>query len=170
MTVYFVAELLDIYVEPMSIKIGYSCDVARRIGQLQTGNPIELTLMGEIRTSGESEDRRIESVLQKRFLSSQIRNEWFAIYPGDVIDGLKAYSSTAFITVGSDPFEIISYDRDAIPEYASPWEWGDVTAYEFCPVCGWAGGWSYNENYGGDRCLKCGASEHHFETSEERYV
>lgn len=169
MTVYFITQLEDRYVEPILIKIGRSGGFKRRKSDLQTGNPFELVLMGEIRTSSETEDRVIESALQKRFQGSHKRGEWFAMYPGDVIDGLKAYSSSAFIVVGNDPFEIISYDRDAIPEYASPWEWGDVTIHEFCPACGWAGGWSYNENYGGERCLSCGASEHHNETSEDSY-
>ena len=169
MTVYFVVEHARHYVEPLSVKIGYSRDLTRRIGELQIGNPIELTLMGEINTRDKAEDLEIEAALHREFRSSWIRGEWFTMFPQDVIDGLKAHSTSAFITVGSDPFEIISYDRDAIPEYASPWEWGDVTAYEFCPVCGWAGGWTYNENFGGERCLKCGASEHHYETCEEGY-
>lgn len=59
-------------------------------------------------------------------------------------------------------------DRDAVPEFVSPWNWGDVEAYEFCRTCGWAGWWTYNENWGGEFCLECGASEHDFDI--ERYV
>ena len=42
-----------------------------------------------------------------------------------------------FIVVGSVPFEMIYYDSDAVAEYASPWEWGEVVACEFCLVFGW---------------------------------
>lgn len=163
MAVYFITELEGSECEPLRIKIGRSANIRRRMSDLQTGNPDELALMGEIRTQGISEDKKIEHALHKIFSDQRIRLEWFGLSANDVIDALKSYSSMAFITVGSEPFEIISYDRDAIPEYASPWAWGDVEAYEFCPCCGWAGGWSYNENYGGERCLKCGEAESHFE-------
>ena len=168
MTVYFTTQIEDRYVEPMPIKIGRSSGFKRRKVELRTGNPLTLVLMGGIRTQDVSEDRQIESALHKQFQRSRIRGEWFAINPADAIDRMKTHSMSAFIAVGSDPFEIISYDSDAIPEYACLWEWGDVTVNEFCPVCGWAGGWSYNENYGGECCMKCGAAEHDYEAHSGR--
>ena len=72
----------------------------------------------------------------------------------------------AYASVGSEPFEIVSYDNDAVPEYASPWLWGDVYQYDFCPSCGWACGWTYSENHGGDVCLECGASERDYDQDE----
>ena len=161
MTVYFLTEKGSQDVGPMRIKIGYSKDVQRRLRQMQTGNPDRLALMGEIRTRGEDQDRSLEASLHKRFSQQRLEHgEWFYLGAEDVIDALKSISADAYITVGNDPFKIIFYDSDAIPEFASPWEWGDVAVFEFCPFCGWAGGWSYNENYNGERCLKCGASEY----------
>lgn len=163
MTVYFLTEEGSQGVGPMRIKIGYSKDLKRRLRQMQTGNPDKLALMGEIRTRDEDQDRSVEASLHGYFSKQRLeRSEWFYLSAEDVIDALKSNSANGYITVGGDPFEIISYDSDAVPEFASPWEWGDVEVYEFCPVCGWAGGWSHNENYSGERCLKCGASEHDY--------
>jgi hypothetical protein len=160
MTVYILTHEGQSHVDPMPIKIGYSKNVRRRMSQLQTGSPYKLSLMGKIRTQGRSADQILERALHERYASRRLDvGEWFHLEPSDVIDMLKLHSADGYITVGTEPFEIVSYDRDAVPEYASPWLWGDVEAYEFCPVCGWAGGWSYNDNYGGERCLKCGASE-----------
>lgn len=164
MTVYFLTHEGQTDLDAMRIKIGYSKNVQRRMSQLQTGNPDRLALMGEIRTADQKADRDLERSLHARCAGRRFeRGEWFHLGPQDVVEMLRAHSSDAFIAVGNDPFEIVSYDRDAVPEYASPWDWGDVEAYEFCPVCGWAGGWSYNENYGGERCLKCGASGHDYD-------
>lgn len=163
MTVYFITELSDAAMDPLRIKIGRSVNVQRRMSNLQTGNPDELALMGEIRTQGIAQDRVVEHALHVKYASKHLTREWFSLEATDVIDALKSHSSNAFIAVGSEPFEIISYDRDAIPEFASPWAWGDVEIWEFCPCCGWAGGWSYNENYGGERCLSCGANEVDFD-------
>jgi len=160
-TVYFLTDEVSQCLDPMRIKIGRSKDLKRRLTQLQTGNPDKLLLMGEIRTQDEDQDRTVEASLHKHFSRQrQARSEWFYLSAEDVIDTLKSNANDSFIAVGSNLFVIVSYDNDAVPEFASPWEWGDVAAYEFCPVCGWAGGWSYNENFGGERCLECGASEH----------
>lgn len=167
MTVYFITELSEDDRDPLRIKIGRTGNIKRRMSNLQTGNPDVLALMGEIRTQGIPDDRIVERALHERYAAKHLIREWFSLDAGDVIDALKSHSSMAFITVGSEPFEIVSYDRDAVPEFASPWAWGDVEIHEFCPCCGWAGGWSYNENYGGERCLSCGATEAHFDQELE---
>lgn len=166
MTVYFLTAESSPETNPMHIKVGFSRDIKRRVMQLQTGNSYSLAIMGSINTYGEQEDRVIEKSLHKLHREKCVRGEWFELHPEDVINALKAYSSHSFITVGDSPFEIFSYDRKAIPEYASVWEWGDVEHSEFCPACGWAGGLAYNENYGGERCLRCGASENDCEEPE----
>jgi len=167
-TVYFLTHVGQSNLDHMRVKIGYSKHVKKRVSQLQTGNPDRLCLMGEIRTTDREEDCRIEQSLHNRCDEHRLgEGEWFCLGSQNVIEMLKLHSMNGFITVGNDPFEIISYDRDTVPEYASPWKWGDVEIHEFCPVCGWAGGWCYNENYGGERCLKCGASEHDFECPVE---
>lgn len=159
MTVYFVTELDNSLSGKYYIKIGRSKSLTRRLSNLQTGNRRTIALMGEIRTSSVEEDNAIEKDLHDQFRDKHDVREWFFLTPEDVIDGLKRYSSRAYIAIGQDAFEIISYDRDAVPEFASPWLWGDTELYEFCPSCGWACGWTYSENFGGDVCLECGASE-----------
>lgn len=163
MTVYFLTEEDPQNGELLRIKIGFSKDLKRRLRQLQTGNPDRLALMGEIRTRDKDQDRFIEADLHRHFSKQrQEGSEWFYLYAEDIVETLKSNSANGYITVGNDPFEIISYDSDVVPEFAIPWAWGDVEVYEFCPACGWAGGWSYNENYGGERCLQCGVSEHDY--------
>lgn len=147
----------------MLIKIGFSLNVRSRVGQLQTGNPKRLALMGEIRGDDAREGRALEKSLHRQFSASRSElGEWFFIEPQEVIDTLRKYAPHSYIAVGQDAFEIVSYDSDAVPEYVSPWNWGDIELCEFCPACGWAGGWTYNENWGGEFCLKCGASERDF--------
>ena len=169
MTVYFITEEENSDCDPIRLKIGRAVKLKKRMSDLQTGNPDKLTVMGVIETDGEAADKVLEKKIQHHYAQQRSHKEWFYLNASDVIETLKAHSSTAYIAVGADAFEIISYDNDAIPEYANPWQWGDVTTHEFCPVCGWASAWSYNENFGGERCLKCGASEHQFESREEKF-
>ncbi|ESW63424.1 hypothetical protein X771_29540 [Mesorhizobium sp. LSJC277A00] len=149
------------------MKVGRSQAVDRRIANLQTGNRRRVALMGEIRTGSISEDRVVERRLHLIFDHKADSGEWFFLSADDVISALKLFSSRAYISVGQDAFEIISYDRDAVPEYASPWLWGELDCYEFCPNCGWAGGWTYSENHGGDVCLECGVSERTYDADDQ---
>lgn len=166
MAVYFVTEKTAFQAEPMLIKVGYSADVIRRKRQLQTGNPRKLVLMGQIVDSGSVQGRALEAYFHQQFSAKRsCQSEWFYIEPKDVLSALKSNAVHAYISVGTNPFEIISFDRDAVPEFASPWNWGDVESDEFCPVCGWAAGWTYSENWGSNFCLECGASDHDYETS-----
>lgn len=166
MTVYFLTELENSLAGRLYVKIGRSQSLKRRLSNMQTSNRRELALMGEIRTVSASEDSLIEQRLHVIFEQKMDRGEWFFLSIEDVISGLKLYSSRAFIATAGDPFEIVSSDRDAIPEFASPWMWGDVDSFEFCPSCGWAGGWTYSENHGGNVCLECGDSEHFYNAPE----
>lgn len=134
------------------VKIGRSRDPLRRMANLQTGNRREIRMMGEIRTPSLPEDRRVESELYQLFKDKIDAGEWYVLTADEVLASLKRFSSIAYASVGSEPFEIVSYDNDAVPEYASPWLWGDVDQYDFCPSCGWACGWTYSENHGGDVC------------------
>lgn len=166
MAVYFLTELDNSLAGRLYVKIGRSKALKRRIADLQTGNRRTFALMGEIRTSSIEEDKRIEKDLHDRFSDKSDEREWFFLSAEDVIEGLKRHSVSAYISVGRDAFEIVSYDRDAVPEFVCPWLWGDVDVYDFCPSCGWACGWTYSENFGGDLCLECGASERDYDNPD----
>ena len=60
------------------VKIGFSDDPARRIRALQTGNPIQIELLGSV--PGTAKEERI---LQNRLKSYWAYGEWFA-YVGEV--------------------------------------------------------------------------------------
>ncbi|XRB31359.1 GIY-YIG nuclease family protein [Novacetimonas hansenii] len=146
------------------VKIGYSKDISVRISQLSTGNPRGLVLMGYVKTSDRDEDRVIESRFHEMFSDRRRKTtEWFNILPEDVLAALHCYSPTAYLAVGCNPFEIVSYDRKGIPEFADPWRWQNVEPDEFCPACGWACGWAYSENWGCNVCIECGANEIQYE-------
>lgn len=136
------------------------------MANLQTGNRRKIVLMGHINTDSIAADCKIEADLHRLFNSKSDHGEWFELSTDDVIAGLKRYSNNAYITIGNDAFEILSYDRDGVPEYASPWLWNDVDVWEFCPSCGWACGWTYSENWGGLYCIECGASERNYDNGE----
>lgn len=163
MAVYFFTELDGVPQEHPQIKIGFSNNITRRQATLQTANPREIALMGHIESNGRQGDRTIERDLHLLFADRRGRGEWFRIYPEDVITALHRYSSTAYLAVGDGAFEIVGYDRDGIPEFASPWPWGEFETSEFCPSCGWACGWTYSENVGCEYCIECGANEIDYE-------
>lgn len=54
------------------IKIGYAANLVKRMGQLQIGNSMQLTLLGNY-PGGHAEESR----LQRRFATSLIRGEWY---------------------------------------------------------------------------------------------
>ena len=163
MAVYVVTELDNSLAGQFHVKIGRSRSFERRMSNLQTGNRRKIALLGHIRSASVTEDRAIERRLHHLFKDKVDKREWFSPSPEDVVSALKLYSSRSYISVGQDAFEIISYDRDAIPEFASPWQWGELNHSEFCPSCGWACGWTYSENYGGEVCLECGADERDYD-------
>jgi len=154
MPVYFIAEDESGDYENLRIKIGMSKDIMKRIGQLQTGSPYVLKLMGWIKSG---DDKKLERRLHKKYQYAKSHGEWFILSVSNILTELKACSTQSHIAVNGNAFEVVSYDTDAIPEFYSAWKWHDVGHDEFCPACGWGGGLSLNENYGGERCLNCGA-------------
>jgi len=156
MPVYFIAENEIKDYGSLRVKIGRSVNIKKRIGELQTGSPYELKLMGWIKSNN---DKALEKQLHQKYSSSNAHREWFELNVNNVFEELKKYSTNSFIATNDNAFEIISHDRDGIPEYLGAWQWGDVDIDEFCPSCGWGGGMDYNENYGGMRCLNCGLME-----------
>lgn len=156
MPVYFIAENENENYGNLRVKIGISANVQRRVNQLQTGSPYLLRLMGWIEANN---DRTLEKQLHQKYASENTHREWFSLDATDVFQELKLHSTSSFIATNNNAFEIVSRDRDGVPEYLGAWQWGDVEIDEFCPSCGWGGGMDYNENYGGMRCLHCGLME-----------
>ena len=153
MPVYFIAENENDDHNSLRVKIGRSRDINVRLRALQTGSPYELKLMGWIESGN---DKGLESELHERYSEQHIHLEWFYLDPEDVLEELKSHGISAYIATEKNTFEIMSRDKDGVPEYYGPWKWADVEDSEFCPKCGCSCGLHYNENYGTDRCLKCG--------------
>ena len=62
--------------------------------------------------------------------------EWFDIEPADILPVLMRAGRDGFVAKNADAFQIVGYDRDAVPEYLGVWEWGDLEIDECCPFCG----------------------------------
>ena len=148
---YFIVENEDL--TKQRIKIGISKDPVKRLRELQTGNSRKLALMGWINSG---HDRDLEKKFHEKYKIDRVHGEWFEINHEIVLGLLKDYSYCGYIAVQKSACNLICYDRDGIPEYEEPWEWASTDVTEFCPECGSALGLSYNENYGGERCLACG--------------
>jgi len=153
MPVYFIAENENDDHSSLRVKIGRSRNIEVRLRTLQTGSPYDLKLMGWIESD---DDRQLEQALHDRYSEQCIRLEWFYLQPEVVLNELKSHGISSYIATEENTFEIMSRDKDGVPEYYGPWKWGDVDDSEFCPKCGCSCGLQYNENYGTDRCLKCG--------------
>ena len=138
----------------LNVKIGFSKRPLRRLTELQTGNRRKLSIMGTINGG-----KHLETSLHRYFSARRIDDsEWFELSPGEVLTTLKDHSTDAFLTVDKYGYELLGFGNDGVPEYASPWNWGDIEPDQFCPACGWGGGLSVNGNWNHARCLKCGAS------------
>ena len=153
MSVYFIAEDENGDYDDLRIKIGLSKNIERRLSDLRTGSPYKLRLMGWIDTSN---DHELEKSLHSKYANCRQHLEWFNLSASDVLVELSIHGVNSYIAINENTFEIIDLDDDGVPEYVGPWKWTDIDFQRFCPDCGWGGGLSYNENYCGDRCLKCG--------------
>ncbi|MCP4991985.1 MAG: GIY-YIG nuclease family protein [Colwellia sp.] len=151
MAIYFIIENEDLINQ--RIKIGFSKDPVARIKALQTGNSRKLALMGWI---DRNNDRAYESKLHDKYSSYQVLNEWYEINTEVVLDELKNAGTDGYIALQANANVFLGNDHDCIPEFMPPWEWADTDVSDFCPNCGCSCGLSYNENYGGERCLNCG--------------
>ncbi len=151
MAIYFIIEnenLID-----QRIKIGFSKEPGKRLKTLQTGNSRKLALMGWIETKN---DRALEKQLHQKYEAYQVLNEWYEIDHELVLEELKNSATNGYIALQSNAGKFLDCDRDGIPEFMEPWEWSSTDISDFCPDCGSSSGLHYNENYGGERCLKCG--------------
>ena len=58
------------------VKIGYTLDVFKRLGALQTSSPMPLTLLGRIEA-----DASMERQLHDQFSHARMHGEWFSPHP-----------------------------------------------------------------------------------------
>lgn len=149
MPVYFIGEYED---GCTSIKIGVAKNIARRKRNLQTGNPLELQLLGWINTG---ESFQLEQRLHQNFKARHVRGEWFNIEPVDILPILMRAGYDGFVAKNANAFEIVGYDRDAIPEYLGVWEWCDLEIDECCPFCGCLCGMHFQEASQMYYCINC---------------
>lgn len=71
--VYCIAEEGD---NPFAVKVGYSVKPEARVGELQSGNPRVLKLLGTIPGTYEDENR-----LHKKYITHNLVGEWFKTTP-----------------------------------------------------------------------------------------
>ncbi|MBO9831225.1 GIY-YIG nuclease family protein [Xanthomonas phaseoli] len=150
MPVYFVGEN---EVPCETIKIGVAKCIDRRIRDLQTGNFRKLNLLGWINAG--DDDFPLEKRLHRRFQANCLKREWFAIEPSDVFEVLKEAGMHGFVAKNADAFQIVGYDRDAMPEYLGVWPWGDMEIEECCPFCGCLCGMDFQEASQMYHCRQC---------------
>lgn len=134
------------------IKIGVAKNIERRKRNLQTGNPLELRLLGWIETA---DPFQLEKNLHERFGAARDRGEWFKIQPADILPLLQDAGSDGFVAKNADAFQIVGYDRDAVPEYLGVWEWGDLEIEECCPFCGCLCGMHFQDASQMYHCIQC---------------
>lgn len=151
MPVYFIGEQES---NCCRIKIGVAKDIEGRRSNLQTGNPSELCLLGWINTE---ETFALERNLHRLFHDTHVRGEWFAIQPADVLPILQRAFRDGFVAKNADAFQIVGYDRDAVPEYIGVWEWGDLEIDECCPFCGCMCGMAFQDASQMYHCISCDA-------------
>ena len=136
------------------IKIGVAKNIERRRSNLQTGNPLELRLLGWINTEGNFE---LERRLHQHFSARRVRGEWFAIEPADILLIPMRAARDGFVAKNTNAFQIVGYDRDAVPEYVGVWEWGELEIDECCPFCGCLCGMAFQEASQMYHCISCDA-------------
>ncbi|MFG1360181.1 MULTISPECIES: GIY-YIG nuclease family protein [Xanthobacter] len=101
------------------IKIREVKNIEARKCNLQTGNPLELRLLGWIEAA---DAFQLERHLHQHFGSTHVRDAWFAIEPADILPILRRAGRDGFLVKNADAFQVVGYDRDAIPEHLGVWE------------------------------------------------
>ncbi|CRM19339.1 GIY-YIG nuclease family protein [Pseudomonas sp. 35 E 8] len=152
MPVYFIGQVQSN--NCTRIKIGRTGNITRRRGQLQTGSPHPLEIMGWIRSDDEV---ALEKQLHIDFAHRRQIGEWFRIEPGEILPILRAEGDSGFVAKNADAFEITGYDRDAVPEYLGVWAWCDLEFHECCPFCGCFCGMHYQDASSMYHCTNCDA-------------
>ncbi|WP_082837094.1 GIY-YIG nuclease family protein [Labrenzia sp. OB1] len=135
------------------IKIGRTNSLKRRMSELQTGNPVQLRLLGYIETT---EDASLEAQLHREFYQKRLSGEWFDIEAEEIVPVLLSAGAAAYAPPEDAIFEFESYDRSGIPCFVRGAAWLDLQVEELCPSCGCFGGIHYQGGPAGEICLRCG--------------
>ena len=156
MAVYFLLEEND---ADWRMKIGRARDMTARRRALQTGNSRPLKLVGWIEAK---DDPGVEARLHAKYADRNVgRNggssskEWFHLQPADILDDLVRAGISGFVAKNADAFEIVGYDRDAVPEYLGVWDWASLELDECCPFCGCMCGMHFQEASHMYHCINC---------------
>jgi hypothetical protein len=161
MPVYFISQQEG---GSRNIKIGVAKDIQRRRQALQTGSPSLLEVIGWIQSS---DDFALEKALHRQFHARRGLGEWFGMEPADVLPTLMQAGIDGFVSKNADAFEVIGYDRDAVPEYLGVWNWGDLELEECCPFCGCLCGMHFQDTSQMYHCLSCDTMTDFSELSPE---
>lgn len=100
-------------------------------------------------------DSKLEKKLHKDFAIRREVGEWFDINHNDILPILEEAGSNGFIATNADAFQIIGFDKDAIPEYVGICKWADLEIEQCCPFCGCLGGMHYQEASSMYYCIDC---------------
>ncbi|RDC59401.1 hypothetical protein HME9302_00589 [Alteripontixanthobacter maritimus] len=156
MAVYFILEEND---ADWRMKIGRSCDPQARGRALQTGNSRPLKLVGWI---NDGSDTVTEARLHAKYARANVKRaddvaarEWFYLEPADILSDLIDAGRFGFVAKNADAFEIVGYDRDAVPEYVGVWDWANLEIDECCPFCGCFCGMHFQEASWMYHCPNC---------------
>lgn len=142
------------------IKIGRTNSLKRRMSELQTGNPVQLRLLGYIETGDEAS---LEAKLHQEFRRKRGSGEWFNIEANEIVPFLLDAGSAAYVPPEDAIFEFESNDHSGVPCYVRGAAWLDLEIEELCPCCGCFGGIHYQGGPAGDICLHCGYMPAHHE-------
>jgi hypothetical protein len=142
------------------IKIGRTNSLKRRMSELQTGNPVQLRLLGYIESGDEVS---LEAELHQKFCQERRSGEWFNIEAEKIVPFLLAAGTAAYVPPEDAVFEIESNDRSGVPCFVRGAAWLNLEVDQLCPSCGCFGGIHYQGGPAGDICLRCGYMPAHHE-------
>jgi len=71
--IYLIENTID---NSTKYKIGYTNNISRRLKELSTGNPGELNIIKQFETKW---DRKVETIMHKKYKYLNIKNEWFTL-------------------------------------------------------------------------------------------
>jgi hypothetical protein len=156
MSVYFI---LEEDTAGRRMKIGRAKNITARRRALQTGNSRPLKLVGWIAAD---DDKAFEARLHAKYAERNTRKdggnsskEWFHLEPADILDDLMRARDTGFVAKNIDAFEIVGYDKDAVPEHRGVWDWASLELEECCPFCGCFCGMYFQEASWMYHCINC---------------